>query len=48
MLIIPPRPLRAYSITLSQNEITGLGLRFLAIGGFMLLMGIAVSFLRRR
>ena len=48
MLNIPPRDVRTYSITLSRNEVFSLALRFFGFAFAILLVGIIVSFMRRR
>lgn len=47
MLNIPPRNLKTYSLTVSQNELMGLGWRFFILPLAVLLLGVTVSFVRR-
>ena len=47
MLNIPPRSLKTYSLTVSQNELLGMGWRFFLLSFALLLFGATVSFVRR-
>ena len=47
MLNIPPRKLKMFSMTVSNNELLGLALRLAMLPLFVLLLGLTVSFIRR-
>lgn len=47
MLNIPPRKMKMFSMTVSNNELLGLGLRLLILPTSILLLGLVVSFVRR-
>ena len=46
-LSIPPRIMKIYSMTVSHNELIGLAVRFLILPFAILVLGMAVSFIRR-
>jgi ABC-type uncharacterized transport system involved in gliding motility auxiliary subunit len=47
MLVIPPRPVDTYQLTVSREQLDQIGLLFLSVPGVLILLGFAVYWIRQ-